>query len=364
MANTSTRMLRLLSLLQTHRYWTGSELAERLEVSERTVRRDVDRLRDLGYPVDANRGVAGGYQLEAGRRSRRSCSTMTRRSRSRSGYGRRPAGPCGGIEETSVRALTKIIRMMPPSLAPSNRRARGLHRARLARWRAERRCRRADGHRPGMPRRRAPAVRLHGSRRRHSAIRLVEPNRLVTVGRRWYLVAWDVDRADWRTFRVDRLTDPRSTRFRFQPREVPGGDAAAFVSQGLASVPTRYQVVVAIQTPAAMVERVVGGWGTVEVSRRPGVSAADERRLARLAGDGAGRRRGGVRDRRSAGASRLSSPARRVLRSRRLGQSIGSKTKTGICRSVFLWYPAYAGHTINARSPQSAFSSPPTSRAV
>jgi predicted DNA-binding transcriptional regulator YafY len=92
----------------------------------------------------------------------------------------------------------------------------------------------------------------------------VEPIRLVTIGRRWYLVAWDIDRADWRTFRVDRLTEPRSTRFRFEPREVPGGDAAAFVARELASMPARYSVVLEIRTAAVDVERVVGHWGAVE----------------------------------------------------------------------------------------------------
>ena len=96
------------------------------------------------------------------------------------------------------------------------------------------------------------------------ATRLVEPSRLVTMGRRWYLVAWDLDRADWRTFRVDRLTDPRSTHFRFEQREVPGGDAAAFVRTQIASIPTRYQVEVQIRTAAVEVERVVSSWGTVE----------------------------------------------------------------------------------------------------
>ena len=93
------------------------------------------------------------------------------------------------------------------------------------------------------------------------ATRLVEPSRLVTLGRRWYLVAWDIDRADWRTFRVDRLTDPRSTRFRFEQREVPGGDAAAFVSSQLPSMPTRYQVEVIVRTAAADVDRVVSAGG-------------------------------------------------------------------------------------------------------
>ncbi len=263
MANTSTRMLRLLSLLQTHRYWTGNELADRLEVSERTVRRDVDRLRDLGYPVDASRGVAGGYQLEAGGALPPLLLDDDEAVAIAVGLHQAAGGAVRGIEETSVRALTKIIRMMPPRL---RRQIDAL----------------GDYTVPallgGGPTVDADALTViaqacrdderlrfgYTARDGAQAIRLVEPNRLVTVGRRWYLVAWDVDRGDWRTFRVDRLTDPRSTKYRFEPREVPGGDAAAFVSEGLASVPTQYQVVVTIETAAADVERVVGRWGMVE----------------------------------------------------------------------------------------------------
>jgi predicted DNA-binding transcriptional regulator YafY len=264
MANTSSRMLRLLSLLQTHRYWTGGELAERLEVSERTVRRDVDRLRDLGYPVDASRGVAGGYQLEAGGAALPPLLLDDDEAIAIAvGLHQAAGGAVRGIEETSVRALTKIIRMMPPRL---RRRIDALGAytipvifgggptvdadslAVIAQA-----CRDDERLRFG-----------YQARDGASTTRLVEPNRLVTLGRRWYLVAWDVDRADWRTFRVDRLTDPRSTRFRFDQREVPGGDAAAFVSEQLASMPTRYQVVVDVRAAAADVERVVAGWGTVE----------------------------------------------------------------------------------------------------
>ncbi len=263
MANTSTRMLRLLSLLQTHRYWTGGELAERLEVSERTVRRDVDRLRDLGYPVDANRGVAGGYQLEAGAALPPLLLEDDEAVAIAVGLRQAAGGAVRGIEETSIRALTKIIRMMPPRL---RRRIDALGDYTVpAVW-------------AGGPTVDADALTViaqacrdderlrfdYTARDGARATRLVEPNRLVTLGRRWYLVAWDVDRADWRTFRVDRLTDPRSTRFRFEQREVPGGDAAAFVRAGLSSMPMRYQVVVDVRIAAADVERVVGDWATVE----------------------------------------------------------------------------------------------------
>jgi predicted DNA-binding transcriptional regulator YafY len=263
MANTSERMLRLLSLLQTHRYWPGGDLAARLEVSERTLRRDIERLRGLGYPVRANPGVAGGYQLEAGAALPPLLLDDDEAVAIAVGLQHAAGGAVRGIEETSVSALTKLIRMMPPRLRtridalgaytlPSVLRGGPMVDATALTVIAQA-CRDRERLRFG-----------YTVRDGTSAVRLVEPDRLVTVGRRWYVVAWDVDRAAWRTFRVDRLVDPRSTRYRFEPREVPGGDAAAFVLQGLASIPTRYAVVVEVRAPAAEVERVVGGWGTIE----------------------------------------------------------------------------------------------------
>jgi predicted DNA-binding transcriptional regulator YafY len=263
MGNTSGRMLRLLSLLQTHRYWPGSELAERLDVSDRTLRRDIDRLRELGYPVNATPGVAGGYQLGAGAALPPLLLDDDEAVAIAVGLRQAASGAVAGLEETSVSALTKVIRMMPPRL---RRRIDALGAYTVPAVLG------------GGPTVNAEALTIiaqacrdderlrfdYTARDGSRAMRLVEPNRLVTVGRRWYLVAWDVDRADWRTFRVDRLSDPRSTRFRFEPREVPGGDPAAFVRQGLSAVASRYRVDVVVRTPAADVEKVVSGWGTVE----------------------------------------------------------------------------------------------------
>src|SRR3954465_7941725 len=116
MANTSARMLRLLSLLQTHRYWPGGELAERLEVSPRTLRRDVDRLRELGYPVDAARGVAGGYRCAPGAAAPPLLLDDEEAVAIAVGLRTAAAGAVGGLEETSVRALAKVIQLMPPRL--------------------------------------------------------------------------------------------------------------------------------------------------------------------------------------------------------------------------------------------------------
>jgi predicted DNA-binding transcriptional regulator YafY len=264
MANPSARMLRLLSLLQTHRYWPGAELAGRLEVSERTLRRDIDRLRELGYPVDASRGVAGGYQLRSGTHMPPLLLDDEEAVAIAVGLRTAATGALAGIEETSVQALTKVVQVMPPRL---RRRVDALRAYTVpaapgggptveagALTTIAQACRDDERLRFGYTRR-------DGER----ATRLVEPHRLVSLGRRWYLVAWDVERHDWRTFRVDRLADPATTGARFRPRELPGGrDAAGFVRDRLAAVPTRHQVVVRVEAPADLVRRVVAQWGTVE----------------------------------------------------------------------------------------------------
>jgi predicted DNA-binding transcriptional regulator YafY len=263
MANTSARMLRLLSLLQTHRYWPGPDLAERLGVSERTLRRDVDRLRELGYPVDANRGVAGGYQLQSGAAMPPLLLDDDEAVAIAVGLRSAAGGAVEGIEETSVRALTKVIQVMPPRLRRRVDALRAYTESALSPGPAvdalaltvlAQACRDSE-------RLRFTYVRRDGER----AVRLVEPHRLVSLGRRWYLVAWDAERHGWRTFRVDRLTDPELTGARFRSRDLPGGgDAVTFVRDQIASIPTRYRIVVRVQAPAAGVRRVVSRWGTVD----------------------------------------------------------------------------------------------------
>jgi predicted DNA-binding transcriptional regulator YafY len=263
MANTSARMLRLLSLLQTHRFWPGGELADRLDVSERTLRRDIDRLRELGYPVNASRGVAGGYQLQAS--SALPPLLLDDEEAVAIAVGLRTAagGAVDGIEETSLRALTKVVQVMPRRL---RRRVEALGSYTVpAAWGGgptvdalaltviAQACRDDE-------RLRFAYTARDGSQTR----RLVEPHRLVSLGRRWYLVAWDVERHDWRTFRVDRLSDPESTGARFRQRDLPGGDAATFVRNQLASVPTRYEVIITVYAAVADVKHVVRHWGTVE----------------------------------------------------------------------------------------------------
>jgi predicted DNA-binding transcriptional regulator YafY len=263
MANTSARMLRLLSLLQTHRYWPGTELAGRLEVSSRTLRRDVDRLRELGYPVDATRGVAGGYQLQAGAAVPPLLLDDEEAVAIAVGLRTSAAAGVGGIEETSVRALAKVIQLLPPRL---RRRIDALQSVTSLG---------TFGGGPtvdptalttiAMACRGEERLRFdYAPRDREPASRQVEPHRLVSLGRRWYLVAWDTDRADWRSFRVDRLADPALTGARFRPREIPGGDAVAWMRSRLAAIPSRYDVSVRIALAAEKVQATVGQWATVE----------------------------------------------------------------------------------------------------
>ena len=263
MANTSARMLRLLSLLQTHRYWPGPELAGRLEVSERTLRRDVDRLRELGYPVDASRGVSGGYQLQAGAAVPPLLLDDDEAVAIAVGLRTAAAGSIAGFEETSVRALAKVIQLLPPRL-----------RRRIDALRAVT----APGVLGGGPTLDATVLttiamacrgeeRLrfdYAPREGETAARHVEPHRLVSLGRRWYLICWDLDRADWRSFRVDRLAAPALTGARFRPREIPGGDPVAWLRSRLAAIPYRYDVSVVLAAQVEAVRAVVGHWATAE----------------------------------------------------------------------------------------------------
>ncbi|WP_045742328.1 helix-turn-helix transcriptional regulator [Actinoplanes rectilineatus] len=263
MANTSARMLRLLSLLQTHRYWPGAELAGRLEVSPRTLRRDVDRLRDLGYPVDASRGVAGGYQLQAGAAVPPLLLDDEEAVAIVVGLRSAAAGSVAGFEETSVRALAKVIQLLPPRLRRRVDAVRAVTAPAVP----------GDGPilDPGVLTTIALACRgeerlrfTHTASGGEPMRRHVEPHRLVSLGRRWYLVAWDLDRGDWRNFRLDRLTDPEPAGARFRPRELPGGDPVAWIRERLATLPNRYDVSVVVAAPAERVRAVMGDWTKVE----------------------------------------------------------------------------------------------------
>lgn len=229
MLQTSGRLLALLSLLQQRREWSGPELASRLEVGARTIRRDVDKLRELGYPIEAAPGVAGGYRLGAGAEMPPLLLDDAEAVAVAVGLRSAASGSISGIEETSVRALAKLEQILPHRLRA---RVRALGDATSA-FRVE------------GPRIDADTLALlagacrDGLRLRFSYVakddtatsREVEPAAVVHSGWRWYLVAWDCGRDDWRTFRVDRIEGDLAVGARGTRREVPGGDAAAFVKQ-------------------------------------------------------------------------------------------------------------------------------------
>ncbi|WP_206789176.1 YafY family protein [Amycolatopsis sp. MtRt-6] len=261
MANTSSRALRLLSLLQTHRHWPGPELAGRLEVSERTLRRDVDRLRELGYPVLATRGTDGGYQLAPGAVLPPLVLDDEEAVALAVGMGDAAQSGVAGIEDAAVRALTKVVRVLPPRL-----------RARVDAVRAMTVSPTATGPivAAGVLTVVAQACRDeerlrfgYAARGAAPAEREVEPHRLVPQGGRWYLVAYDLTRHGWRSFRLDRLTEPRPTGARFRPRPLPAADAAAFVRTSTGA-PAAHTVRVIVHAPEARVRQVIGQWGTVE----------------------------------------------------------------------------------------------------
>lgn len=256
-------MLRLLSLLQTHRYWPGPELSARLEVSARTLRRDVDRLRELGYQVDAVRGAAGGYQLRAGGSLPPLLLEDEEAVAIAVGLRSSATTAVAGVDDWSVQALSKVLSLMPPRL----RRQMDAVASQTE----------SPGPWEGAPSFDAAVLTTLAQACRDSELlrfdyaareaevthRRVEPLRLVSLGRRWYLVAWDRDRMDWRSFRLDRIADPEPTGQRFRPRDLPAEDALAFVQQGIRRMPQRYAVRVRVSTPADDLAAQVGRWGTV-----------------------------------------------------------------------------------------------------
>ena len=253
MRETSARLLRLLSLLQARPDWPGADLARRLEITPRTLRRDVQRLRDLGYPVLATRGVAGGYRLGAGAalpplllddEEAVAVAVSLRTAASQ---------PVTGIAESSLRALAKLEQVLPARLRDA---AAALRQATVALPRAvaavdpdlltvlARACRGRDVLDFGYVRRDGTATR-----------RQAEPYRLVQAGYRWYLLARDTGPGDWRTFRADRISAPTATGARFTRVDPP--DAAAFVADAITAAPYQFRARVVIHAPVQVIaERV------------------------------------------------------------------------------------------------------------
>ncbi len=254
----TARVLRLLSLLQTYRHWGGDELAGRLEVSPRTLRRDVERLRELGYPVDTTRGAHGGYRLGAGAEIPPLLLDDDEAVAIAVGLRTAANGAVTGIEETSLRALAKLQQVLPARL---RRRVDALRTATVS----------APGFAASVDAdvlvtiaqacRGAEQLRFHYTANDGTqTARLVEPHRLVARHRRWYFVAWDVDRADWRTFRADRVERPFANGVRVPPRELPAEDAVAFVDAALRSRPQAHHAVLEIRGTAEQARPRVPQW--------------------------------------------------------------------------------------------------------
>ncbi|TDD96696.1 helix-turn-helix transcriptional regulator [Actinomadura rubrisoli] len=272
MRNPSGRLLRLLSLLQTPREWSGTELAERLGVTGRTIRRDIDRLRELGYPVDATHGNTGGYRLTAG--AAMPPLLLDDDEAIAIALGLRTAATVAitGIEDASLRALAKLERVLPHRL---RHRVSALSEAAVT-------LPPQDG---GVPPADPDALALlaaacvtcekvrFGYTRAdgETARRLVQPHRLVATGRRWYLVAYDEDRAGWRLFRADRIAEPSRTGVRVPARELPGGvDAMSWAMDSLAGGSGTIRARLRLHVPIEEAAEHVTAWQGV-------LEAADDR---------------------------------------------------------------------------------------
>lgn len=255
----TARVLRLLSLLQTHRFWSGTELAERLEVSARTLRRDIDRLRELGYAVDATPGAAGGYRLAAGAHMPPLVLDDDEAVAISVGLRSAASAAIAGIEDTSLQALAKLETVLPDRV---RRRVNALHTTTaVLRWSGTDALIDPDtlGVLAQACRDREEVRFVYTRKDGEQSRRLVRPHQLVAVGRRWYLVAWDVRRRDWRTFRLDRLAEPALAGVRFEPLALPGGDAAAYVARSLRRTPMPFTAEVTVEADPEQV-RDVARW--------------------------------------------------------------------------------------------------------
>lgn len=259
MLETSARLLRLLSLFQGRRYWSGADLASRLEVTSRTLRRDVDKLRQLGYPIHSTSGAEGGYQLGAGTNMPPLLLDDDEAVAVALGLRYAASGAVEGVGEASVRALAKIEQILPPRLA---RRISALQLVMVtSKWDKSS----VDAQTLSTI---ASACRdqeiLRFSYSDHTgspSAREVEPHRLVHTGRRWYLVAWDLERGDWRTFRADRMAKGLAAGPRFIPREPPSKDLFAYVSRGwwqASPCRVRVKLLVSAEVAAQRVEPYFG----------------------------------------------------------------------------------------------------------
>ena len=249
MGDTTERVLRLLGLLQQRPVWSGPELAERLGVTTRSIRRDVERLRALGYPVHAAQGVGGGYQLGRGRELPPLLLDDAEAVAIAVSLRLAAGGTVTGASEAALSTLAKLDQVMPPRLRSE---VKAIHDSTVTLSTAQdlvdgdvlltlaRACRDLVRVRFGYDARDGTATE-----------RWVEPVRLVATGRRWYLMAWDVDREDWRTFRLDRMRSVVPSTWRFAVREHP--DPAEYVQRSVSHSPFSHHARVRVHAPVAEV---------------------------------------------------------------------------------------------------------------
>ena len=271
MSDTTTRALDLLSLLQSHRHWSSRELADRLGVTDRTLRRDIERLRELGYEIDAARGSVGGYRLVAGTGLPPLLLTDDEGVAIAVGLRSQAAAGLRGGEHTTLSALAKIEQVLPPAL---RRRIEALQTHTAV----------APGEGPAVDAdllaqlalscRDSERIRFgYTSATGQESTRSAEPHLLVPYGRRWYLLAWDLGRVQWRTFRLDRISSLLQTRVRFPARDLSAEDSAALVARSVSRVETGYTATVVLQLPLAETQSLLGWWARDATARGAGRTA-------------------------------------------------------------------------------------------
>ncbi|MGR6920835.1 helix-turn-helix transcriptional regulator [[Actinomadura] parvosata] len=312
MLETSARLLRLLSLLQSRTDWTGAELAGRLGVGLRTVRRDIERLRELGYPVDATPGVAGGYRLGVGAALPPLLLDDEEAVAVAISLRTAATGSVAGLGEGALRALAKVQQLLPSRLrhrvgafrettvalggaaAPAVNAdllaavaaACRDHRRLRLRYRGRDEVSQGEAEREAQREAQGEALWEAQRETQRETLREVEPHRLVHTPRRWYLLAWDLGKDDWRTFRMDRVEGPLGPPgARFTPRPLPEDDAAAYVSRSITSAPYRYRARILYHAPLeAVAPRTSPGAGRLEaVDGRTCVFLAGSNSLDELA---------------------------------------------------------------------------------
>ena len=262
MSDTAARLLAMLSLLQTRPDWTGTELAERLGVTIRTIRYDIDRLRELGYPVDATRGAAGGYRLGAG--GRLPPLLLDDEEAVAVAIGLRAATGIAGIEESSSRALTKLEQVLPSRLRPTVAALGSVVDRAPENTGTDAPDPEVD---PSVLATIAAAIRdVEWFRfEDRGTLRLVEPYRLLSWQRRWYLVGRDPSTGEWAVFRADWIEPRMPTRRHFSPAPLPGGDYTTFAMHSIAASGWKVHARLRIAAPAeAVLARINPTVGVVE----------------------------------------------------------------------------------------------------